>query len=166
MGKNPSDKKGAKLPVTNVSWDDCQEFIKKLNAKGKGGFRLPTEAEWEYACRAGTKTAYSFGNSIKPKDANYSDSKIGKPVAVGSYKANVFGLYDMHGNVWEWCEDWYGAYPKQSVTDPLGPKEGKLRVLRGGSFNDNARNTRSASRLNLSPVDRYNHFGFRLVRTP
>jgi len=166
IGNNPSDTKGAKLPITNVSWLDCQEFIKKLNEKTKGGYRLPTEAEWEYSCRAGTKTAYSFGANITPKNANYDGSKIDKPVKVGSYKANAFGLYDMHGNVWEWCEDWYGAYPKQSVTDPLGPKEGKLRVLRGGSFNDNARNTRSASRLNLSPVDRYNHFGFRLVRTP
>ena len=119
MGKNRSDTKGAKLPVTDVSWEDCQEFIKKLNAKTDGGYRLPTESEWEYACRAGTMTAYSFGDKITPKDANYYDSKIFKPVAVGSYKPNAFGLYDMHGNVWEWCEDWHGEYPF-AVTDPKG----------------------------------------------
>ena len=134
MGGNPSKDKGAKLPVTNVSWNDCQEFIKKLNAKGKGEYRLPTEAEWEYSCRAGTKTAYSFGNAIAPKDANYKDANIGRSVAVGSYKANVFGLYDMHGNVWEWCEDWYGGYGKGAAIDPKGPNSGEGRVLRGGSF--------------------------------
>ena len=112
MGKNPSEEKGAKLPVTKVSWDDCQKFIKKLNDNSKGGYRLPTEAEWEYACRAGTTTAYSFGDKITPKDANYNYSDIGKPVAVGSYKPNAFGLYDMHGNVSEWCEDFAVIYPK------------------------------------------------------
>jgi formylglycine-generating enzyme len=111
-----------------------KEFIKKLNAKTDGGYRLPTEAEWEYACRAGTSTAYSFGDKITPKDANYDDSEIGKPVVVGSYKPNAFGLYDMHGNVWEWCENWYGDYPAGAVTDPKGPAKGEYRVLRGGSF--------------------------------
>jgi len=133
MGDNPSKGTiGAKLPVTDVSWEYCQAFIKKLNAKASGGYRLPTEAEWEYACRAGTSTAYSFGDVITPKDANYDDSKIGKPVAVGSYKANGFGLYDMHGNVWEWCEDWEGDYPAGAITDPKGASTGKSRVLRGG----------------------------------
>ena len=166
IGNNPSDKKGAKLPVTDVSWDDCQEFIKKLNEKTKGGYRLPTEAEWEYSCRAGTKTAYSFGANITPKNANYDGSKIDKPVKVGSYKANAFGLYDMHGNVWEWCEDWYGKYPKDSVTDPKGPNSGEYRVLRGGSFYGYARLTRSANRVNSgSPDDRDFNLGFRLVRT-
>jgi formylglycine-generating enzyme required for sulfatase activity len=96
MGGNPSLNKGAKLPVTNVSWNDCQEFIKKLNAKTKGGYRLPTEAEWEYACRAGTTTAYSFGDRLTESDANINGEDI---KAVGSYKANAFGLYDTHGNV-------------------------------------------------------------------
>ena len=91
MGNNPSRIKGTKLPVTDVSWEDCQEFIKKLNAKKEGGYRLPTEAEWEYACRAGTTTAYSFGDEIAPKDANYASSMLGKPVVVGSYKSNAFG---------------------------------------------------------------------------
>ena len=166
MGSNPSYIKGAKLPVTDVSWNVCQEFIKKLNAETKGGYRLSTEAEWEYACRAGTTTAYSFGATITPKDANYDGSKIGKPVAVGSYKANAFGLYDMRGNVWEWCEDWYGAYPKRSVTDPKGPNAGERRVVRGGSFGDGAWLTRSAFRYDFSPDNRYNDGGFRLARTP
>ena len=169
MGKNPSDTKGAKLPVTNVSWEDCQEFIKKLNAKTDGGYRLPTESEWEYACRAGTTTAYSFGDKITPMDANYKDSKIGKPIEVGSYEPNAFGLYDMHGNVWEWCEYWYGDYPAGAVTDPKGPATGKYRVLRGGSVNDEGWDTRSAVRGNCMPTDRcleYGiRFGFRLART-
>ncbi len=117
---NRSHEEGARLPATDVSWEDCKEFIKKLNASTKGGYRLPYEAEWEFACRAGTTTAYSFGAKITPKDANYIGSKIGKPVVVGSYKPNAFGLYDMHGNVWEWCEDWYGYYPALAITDPKG----------------------------------------------
>jgi len=167
MGKNPSRTKGAKLPVTKVSWDDCQVFIKKLNAKTNGGYRMPTEAEWEYACRAGTTTVYSFGDKITPKDANYLDSVIGKSVAVGSYKPNAFGLYDMHGNVWEWCEDWLGKYPF-AVTDPKGPATGVSRVLRGGSFNFNESGARSSDRDNYvySPTNRYNGSGFRLARTP
>jgi formylglycine-generating enzyme required for sulfatase activity len=167
MGKNPSATKGAKLPVTRVSWEDCQEFIKKINAKTNGGYRLPTESEWEYACRAGTTTAYSFGDKITPKDANYYDSKIGKPVAVGSYKPNAFGLYDMHGNVDEWCEDWYGDdYPKGAVTDPKGPATGSVRVLRGGSFFILDSEARSSRRDFLTPTARLNIcVGFRLART-
>ena len=165
MGNNPSDVKGAKLPVTDVSWEDCQEFIKKLNAKTDGGYRLPSESEWEYACRAGTTTAYSFGDKITLKDANYSDSKIGKPVPVGSYKANAFGLHDMHGNVFEWCDDWVGEYPF-AVTDPKGPATGDARVLRGGSFNDSASVVRSSHRSDRSPPFRDLLYGFRLARTP
>jgi len=165
MGKNPSETKGAKLPVTNVSWSDCQEFIKKLKAKTDGNYRLLTEAEWEYACRAGTSTAYSFGDKITPKDANYEDSKIAKPVAVGSYKPNAFGLYDMHGNVFEWCEDWHGEYPF-AVTDPKGPAKGDGRVLRGGSFGDIVSSARSSLRNNDSPPYRDANVGLRLARTP
>jgi len=165
MGNNRSRTKGAKLPVTDVSWEDCQEFIKKLNKKTDGGYRLPTEAEWEYACRAGTTTAYSFGDKITPKDANYVGSKIGEPVAVGSYKPNAFGLYDMHGNVWEWCEDWYDDYPAGAVTDPKGPGTGKSRVLRGGSFNSAGSLARSSNRYVGTPTIRDFYIGFRLART-
>ena len=169
MGKNPSRIKGAKLPVTQVSWNDCQGFIKKLNAKTDGGFRLPTEAEWEYSCRAGTTTTYSFGDKITLQDANYADSKIGKPVAVGSYKPNAFGLYDMHGNVWEWCEDyWLLFYPKYAFpTDPKGPPiRGPNHVLGGGSFDSNASMARSSYRYNDHPTLRFVSYGFRLARTP
>jgi len=154
------------LPVTDVSWEDCQDFIKKLNAKTNGGYRLPTEAEWEYACRAGTSTAYSFGDKITPQDANYRDSNvIGKPVAVGSYKANAFGLYDMHGNVWEWCEDWMADYPAGTATDPKGPGTEGSRVLRGGSFGYDGSIARSSDRFNNLPSSRYVNLGFRLART-
>ncbi len=179
MFVNRSDKKGAKLPVTNVSWNDCQEFIKKLNAKMNGGYRLPTEAEWEYAGRAGTTTEYSFGDSIAPKDANYNHNFISleeagnqyqqgkiKPVVIGRYKPNAFGLYDMHGNVSEWVDDWYGKYPKGSVVDPKGPGSGERRVLRGGSFIFYAGHTRSTVRNDNSPDSRYDGCGFRLAMTP
>jgi len=166
MENNPSSRtKGAKLPVTEVSWEDCQEFIKKLNAKTSGVYRLPTEAEWEYACKAGTTIAYSFGDKITPQDANYADSKIGKPVAVGSYKPNAFGLYDMHGNVREWCEDWYADNPADAVIDPKGAATGRSRVLRGGSFNDKESYARSSNWLNAAPTVRYANLGFRLART-
>lgn len=168
MGNNPSRTKGTKLPVTDVSWNDCQEFIKKLNAKTGGGYRLPTEAEWEYACRAGTITAYSFGDDITPKDANCVGSKIHQPVAVGSYKPNAFGLYEMHGNVWEWCEDWKTNYPTESVTDPKGPATGQHRVSRGGSFYFLVSAARSSFRGYYSPATRRfsKGLGFRLARTP
>ena len=166
MGNNPSYFKGAKLPVTDVSWDDSQDFIKKLNEKTNGDYRLPTEAEWEYACRAGTTTAYSFGDNITAKNANYNFGvKIVKPVAVGGYKPNAFGLYDMHGNVWEWCEDWYAAYPKESVIDPKGPATGRRRVLRGGSFFSDASDVRSSARFYNELTSRDGSFGFRMVKT-
>ena len=164
MGNNLSYFKGVKLPVNQISWNDAKEFIKKLNAKMDGGYRLPTEAEWEYACRAGTTTEYSFGDYITPKNANYDESNIGKPVAVGNYKPNDFGLYDMHGNVWEWCEDWYGGYPGWPVEDPKGPSVGQYRVLRGGSFAVNRSRARSSSRIICAAELRIHVNGFRLVR--
>ena len=165
VGNNPSQTKRAKLPVTDVSWDDCQDFIKKLNANSSGGYRLPTESEWEYACRAGTTTAYSFGDNITPKDANYFDSNTGKTLAGGSYKPNAFGLYDMHGNVHEWCEGWYEKYPVEPVTDPKGPATGEKKVLRGGSFGTLDAKVRSSFRFIFSPSGQYFDFGFRLART-
>ena len=163
MGKNPSATKGAKLPVTRVSWEDCQEFIKKINAKTNGGYRLPTESEWEYACRAGTTTAYSFGNSLTKSDANIDDYEGSK--AVGSYKPNAFGLYDMHGNVFEWCEDWYGDYPAGAVSDPKGVGTGEHRVLRGGSFYNGVSAARSSARITGGPALRFFCIGFRLAGT-
>lgn len=165
MKNNPSVIKGANLPVTDVSWIECQEFIKKLNVKLGGGFRLPTESEWEYACRAGTITAFSFGKDFNIFNANVSDSRKDEPVAVGSYNPNAFGLYDMHGNVYEWCEDWYGAYSKEKVTDPKGALKGVVRVLRGGSFGNGWRGARSSFRHFLAPTDRDGGSGFRLVKT-
>ena len=163
MGNNPSSTEGAKLPVTDVSWEDCQEFIKKLNEKTSGGYRLPTEAEWEYSCRAGTTTAYSYGDSITKNDSNVEglSTKV-----VGSYKPNAFGLYDMHGNVWEWCEDWKVDYPKEAVIDPKGPEAGKNRVLRGGSFTGVGMHSRSANWFdNLPSTWNIDYLGFRLAKT-
>ena len=163
MGGNPSTTKGAKFPVTDVSWKDCWGFIKKLNAKTGYVYRLPSEAEWEYACRAGTATAYSYGDYMTMNDANFDGESI---EAVGSYKPNAFGLYDMHGNVWEWCEDCYGDYPAGAGTDPKGPAKGECRVLRGGSFYVNASLARSSYRVFNSPSYRGYLYGFRLARTP
>ena len=165
MGNNPSSRtKGAKLPVTGVSWKDCQEFIKKLNSKTSGGYRLPTEAEWEYACRAGTSTAYSVGAGLTNSDANIDGDSI---KAVGSYKPNAFGLYDMHGNVFEWCEDRYAPYAEGAGTDPKGPGTGTIRVLRGGSFNFHISSARSSIRdYDFAPTFRLYDIGFRLARTP
>jgi formylglycine-generating enzyme required for sulfatase activity/serine/threonine protein kinase len=165
MGSNPSSNtKGEKLPVTNVSWEDCQEFIKRLNSSNNGGYRLPSEAEWEYACRAGTRTMYSVGGNLTKSDANFDGSSI---KTVGSYRPNAFGLYDMHGNVWEWCEDWLGDYRSEAVTDPKGPTNGTSRMLRGGAFTNNVSEARSSFRINnISPSSWHVNVGFRLAKTP
>ena len=167
MGNNPSRTKGAKLPVTNVSWNDCQDYIKKLNGKTNGGYRLPSEAEWEYACRAGTKTAYAFGNSITKSDVSFGKDST---MVVGSYKNNFFGLYDMHGNVLEFCQDWFESYPVGSEIDPQGPPMGQAKVVRGGSYhkNTNPLFTRSAMRFGAgrAPSNSDIDLGFRLAKTP
>ena len=161
MGNNPCRTKNPKLPVTNVSWLDCQAFIKKLNLKTDGDYRLPSEDEWEYACRAGTTTAYSFGQSISKENANYDGSSI---KTVGNYKPNAFGLYDMHGNVLEWCEDWY-AEKSNNFSNTKGPEPETARVLRGGSFDYNPSFAKSSGRSYYSPTSRSNLVGLRLVRT-
>lgn len=170
MGKNPSRfiKHGEEdRPVENVSYNDVQEFIKRYNRKeGTDKYRLPTEAEWEYACRAGSDTAYCFGNDEKElKEYGWcvinSDNQTHP---VGKLRANAWGLLDMHGNVWEWCADWYGDYPTSEVSDPEGPETGLYKVLRGGCWNIAARLCRSAYRARNSPDNRFGSHGFRLVR--
>jgi formylglycine-generating enzyme required for sulfatase activity len=159
MGSNPSHFRGAELPVEEVNWFEAHEFIRRLNARGEGRFRLPTEAEWEYACRAGTTTEYAFGRTLSTADANY-DGRYplpgqakglyrGRTVAAGSLRANAWGLYDMHGNVWEWCED---AFDRDR------------KVIRGGSWYFNADSARSALRYHHRPQDRGFSLGFRVVR--
>ncbi len=166
MGNNPSHfKDGANLPVEFVSWDDVQEFIKRLNAKNDGyHYRLPTEAEWEYACRAGTTGDYA-GNGDEM--AWYDKNAGGKTHPIGQKKPNHWGVYDMHGNVWEWCADWYDEkYYKQSPeVDPTGPSTGLGRVHRGGSWSLPAAGSRAAFRRAFVPWLCDNELGFRLVRT-
>ncbi len=196
MGSNPSHFKncGSNCPVENVSWEDCQKFIRKLNgSEGTRKYRLPTEAEWEYAARAGTSTAIYTGDlkiigknngpALDPiawyggnSCVDYSDGydcsgwdekqfscgKCGTHPVAGK-KPNSFGLYDMIGNVWEWCQDWKGDYPSGSVTDPTGPSSGSRRVVRGGGWNSHARLCRSANRNRFTPGYRFNALGFRLA---
>jgi len=175
MGNNPSFFKGEKnLPVETVSWDDCQEFCKKLALKDKKPYRLPTEAEWEYACRAGTTTPFSFGDTLSTDQANYNGEEVygkGKKgiyraftTPVGSFPANAWGLHDMHGNVWQWCQDWYGDYPKDAA-DPQGPATGQIRVVRGGARYNGPALCRSASRQGYLPGYSSSYVGLRICFT-
>ena len=173
MGSNPSRIKGAKNPVETVSWDDAVSFCKKLSempeekAAGRE-YRLPTEAEWEYACRAGSTTSYSFGDAASQLDdyAWYGKSG-GTTHAVGLKKPNALGLYDMHSNVSEWCQDWYGNYPSGALIDPLGHSGGTLRVYRGGCWGDVAVGCRSALRDRDNPSFRFSYYnGFRVALSP
>ena len=167
MGKNPSQFKGAQNPVENVSWDDAVEFCKKLSQKTGKTVRLPTEAEWEYACRAGSKTRFSYGDDNDYANlgdyAWYDKNSDKKTHPVGQKKPNAWGLYDMHGNVWQWCSDWYDSYANAKNTDPQGPASGTSRVLRGGSWYNLPQNCRSARRSWNDPDDRFHNFGFRVV---
>ncbi|GHU23998.1 hypothetical protein FACS1894172_15730 [Spirochaetia bacterium] len=191
MGTNPSNFKGYNLPVENVSWYDAIEYCNARSRKegltpaysrsgdsvtwnrSANGYRLPTEAEWEYACRAGTTTPFSTGTNITTNQANYDGNYPYNGNAKGSYRrqtwavgsgtANTWGLYDMHGNVWEWCWDGYGDYSTASQADPTGAASGALRVRRGGGWYNGARGLRSALRGNYSPTSRDNYLGFRVV---
>ncbi len=155
---------GADYPMYYMSWEEAQEFCCKLNERGDGyTYRLPTEAEWEYACRAGSIGDYAGNLSDM---AWYEGNCGGKTHPVGKKRANAWGLYDMHGNVWEWCGDWYAAnyYERSPSTDPQGPSTGSHRVFRGGGWLDPATSCRSAHRGAATPGYRGNGFGFRLVR--
>ena len=178
MGTNPSRfqkhviRKSDSLmyPVEQVSWEDAVEFCKKLSdlpEEKKAGrvYRLPTEAEWEYACRAGSKTTYSFGESSESLGdyAWFAGNSNRQPNPVGEKKPNAWGLYDMHGNVFEWCSDWYGEYPNGAVNDPTGPRKGSDRVLRGGGLLDDGAYCRAASRCSVTPLTYTNDFGFRVA---
>jgi uncharacterized protein (TIGR02996 family) len=173
MGNNPSNFKEDTLPVETVSWDDCQEFITKLSQKTGRRFRLPTEAEWEYACRAGTTTPFFFGETIGTEQANYGGNdtygkgKKGvdrqKTTPAGTFPANAWGLHDLHGNVWEWCQDWNGPYEEQDQTDPKGSKNATARVLRGGSWCYFPWFCRSAFRFCNRPGRRLGVFGCRVL---
>ena len=185
MGTNPSRFKGANLLVEQVSWYDAVEYCNALSRKeglspaytisvsgdsrnvswnrAANGYRLPTEAEWEYACRAGTTTPYYSGGSVNNAGWFQANSRK-KTHKVGSKKANAWGLYDMHGNVWEWCWDWYDGYSSGSETDSGGPGSGASRVGRGGSWINGASELRSASRLSDSPGLRIPILGLRLAR--
>ena len=170
MGTNPSHFKGDDLPVEQVSWDDAVAFCKKLSAKEGKSYHLPTEAQWEYACRAGTTTPFNTGvdDSALTQTDWYGENSKGKTHPVGLKKPNAWGLYDMHGNVLQWCNDWYAEYPPGDATDPTGPPTGTGRVLRGGAwlliYSDSSQPTRSAHRDLVAPETRMNIIGFRVVR--
>jgi formylglycine-generating enzyme required for sulfatase activity len=165
MGSNPSYFKGDNLPVEKVSWNDCQEFIRKLNGLTGKNFRLPTEAEWEYAARGGNRsggTEYAGSNSIGSV-AWYTENSGRKTHTVKGKSPNELGLYDMSGNVWEWCSDWYGDYDSGSQTNPKGPSIGSYRVLRGGGWYGSARYCRVSGRDCYAPSLWINFIGFRLA---
>ena len=168
LSATPSEwSNNADRPVEKVSWDDIQKFLTRLNAQESGNipagwsYVLPTEAQWEYACRAGTTTAYSWGDDINSSNANYN-SNIGQTADVGQYSANPWGFYDMHGNVWEWTADWYGGYSSGAQTDPEGSATGSYRVYRGGSWGNTGPPLRSAYRLFHPPSSRDSGIGFRV----
>ncbi len=169
---NTSDWIGDNLPIQKVSWNDCKKFISNLNKMGQGTFRLPTEAEWEYACRAGTTTDYYWGYGNVGDYAWYSGNSdytwgLGNSERhiheVGTKLPNDFGLFDMSGNLWEWCQDWYDFYSSEPEIDPIGKQSGAHRVLRGGSYDDNDKSCRSASRQFWRPDMAMSTFGFRIA---
>jgi formylglycine-generating enzyme required for sulfatase activity len=173
MGDVPSKWEGADLPVESVSWEDVTMFCRRLSARPEEKrlgreYRFPTEAEWEYACRAGTTTEYSFGDdeSILNVHAWFDANSGGQTHPVGQKRPNAWGLYDMHGNVWEWCDDWFEELSNGGFTDPKGPRSGSHRVLRGGSWRGTAWSCRSARRSGDYPSSRDSGSGFRLALSP
>ena len=181
MGTNPAHfqkrvirkSDSSMYPVERISWERAVEFCRKLSElpeeKAAGRvYGLPTEAEWEYACRAGSQTAYSSGETPRSLDdyAWIATNSKGHTHPVGEKKANAWGLFDMHGNVSEWCSDRYGEYPKAAVSDPVGPQTGSSRVYRGGSINDGAASCRSSVRFRQRPSEGENYIGFRVVLSP
>jgi formylglycine-generating enzyme len=175
MDENPAGfKDNVNNPVENISWHGVQQFIATLNAFNHGlQACLPSEAEWEYACRAGTTTPFAFGENITPALVNYNGNQPyagcnqglyrEKTVPIKALPSNLWGLYGMHGNVWEWCQDWYGSHSENSVRDPTGLRLGIRRVLRGGSWLDGGWSARSACRCGNAPDDRFRHVGFRFA---
>jgi formylglycine-generating enzyme required for sulfatase activity len=173
MGSQPSRFKGAENPVEQVGWGDCQEFLAKLKDKAPSvAFRLPTEGEWEYACRAGSTGWFCYGGDPEQLGsyAWFGKNAQGTTHPVGVKKPNAWGLYDMHGNVWEWCADWFGAYSTSATTNPLGPDSGSERVWRGGAWSETAMDSRCGNRMWVIPVYEDNVYrnsslGFRVAMT-
>ena len=165
MGSNPSNSKGDNLPVENVSWNNCQKFISKLNKLTGKSFCLPTEAEWEFAARGGKKSrGYQYSGSNTLGDVAWYEGNSGsKTHAVGTKQPNELGIYDMTGNVYEWCQDWYGSYSSSPQTNPIGAVSGSCRVYRGGCWVSSARNCRTSYRGRRTPDFRYGFLGLRLV---
>jgi len=166
MGENPSRFPDPSGPVENVSWEEAKAFCEKLSQLENAVYRLPSEAEWEYACRAGTQTEFYWGDAFDTSYfwCGYNSGR--RPHPVGKAKPNRWGLYDMSGNVWEWCEDWYAedAYTSSSEVDPRGPERGSWRVVRGGSWWGTPEDCRSANRLGYAPQRRLETIGFRVCR--
>ncbi len=172
LGDNPSRFGGDDRPVECVSWDDCRRFCERLAERDGKAYRLPTEAEWEYACRAGSAAAFHFGAGLSSGEANFDGRAArdggafrAETTAAGALRRNAWGLCDMHGNVWEWCADWYGEYPWTHTTDPAGPASGEARVLRGGSWFSPPWYCRSACRYWAEPALRSGHVGCRVCYT-
>lgn len=165
MGSNPSSFTGnMQLPVEEVSWNDCQTFITKLNELTGETFALPTEAQWEYAARGGNASkGYLYSGSNYIGDVAWYNGSSSTTHPVKSKSPNELGLYDMSGNVWEWCADWYGSYSASSQTNPVGPGTGSNRVLRGGSWNIRATYSRVANRNSYTPTSKYYDYGLRLA---
>ena len=167
MGSNPSEYKGDNRPVENVSWNDAQEFCERLSELTGKRYVLPTEAQWEYAARGGNQSkGYTYSGSNNIDEVAVYDDWSSNHSNVKSKKPNELGIYDMSGNVWEWCSDWYGSYSSSSETNPQGPNSGYLRVLRGGSWFYYASYCRVAIRYNNIPSYTYDNFGFRVVCLP